>query len=368
MKPTILIPGITGTKLADTNRLDFDIVWSGIQSKYESIYDLKLDIKAQFEQSPNVSIERADVEDLAYKEAYYIIKRKLNGEIFIFGYDWRRSCVENGKRLKAFVDNLATKLGETSFNFLTHSMGGIVFTCFLKTLRGDYACIEKAILTVCPFKGAVNTLVGLIKGEGGIKFPFLNSNDEFRKIARTFPAVYELSPTYKAAVTFDPQHPLAGQKFDVTDPKQWQLNVSNTQMFQKRLEGLKAFLSGNPGPVNLARLNKKIRKKLLIVVGRGEKTKTSVIIKKEDPNHRVKNFFDFDQDEKDGDGTVPFESASYYKNAVLTLAVKSKWYDKATHGFFLNDGRVQSIIRRFFANDTANPKWYSDIGDTVKIV
>jgi len=52
----------------------------------------------------------------------------------------------------------------------------------------------------------------------------------------------------------------------------------------------------------------------------------------------------------------------------LTLSVKSKWYDKATHGFFLNDGRVQSIIRRFFANDTANPKWYSDIGDTVKVV
>ena len=74
MKPTIIIPGITGTKLADTNRLDFDIIWSGIQSKYETIYDLELDINAQFEQSSDVIIERADVEDLAYKEAYYIIK------------------------------------------------------------------------------------------------------------------------------------------------------------------------------------------------------------------------------------------------------------------------------------------------------
>ena len=368
MKPTILIPGITGTKLADTNRLNFDIIWSGIQSKYETIYDLKLDIKAQFEYSPNVIIERADVEDLAYKEAYYIITRKLNGEVFIFGYDWRRSCVENGKRLKAFVDYLTAKLGRASFNFLTHSMGGMVFACFLKTLRGDYACIEKAILTVCPFKGAVNALVGLIKGEGGIKFPFFNSNDEFRKIARTFPAVYELCPTYKAAVTFDPQHPLAGQNFDVTDHKQWQSNVSDTQMFQKRLEGLKSFLSGKPGPVNLARLDKKIRERLLIVIGRGENTKTTVIVKKGDPNQRVKNYFDFDQDEKDGDGTVPFKSASHYKNAVLTLSVESKWYDKATHGFFLNDGRVQSIIRRFFDDDTANPKWYADIGDTVKVV
>ena len=45
-------------------------------------------------------------------------------------------------------------------------------------------------------------------------------------------------------------------------------------------------------------MDKKNREKLLIVIGRGEKTKTSVIIKKENPNKRVKNFFDFDQEEK----------------------------------------------------------------------
>ena len=368
MKPTILIPGITGTKLADTNRLDFDIIWSGIQSKYETIHDLSLDINAQFEQSAEVIIDRADVEDLAYKEAYYIIKRKLEGEVFIFGYDWRRSCVENGKKLKAFVEYLSAKIGETKFNFLTHSMGGIVFTCFLKTLRGDYSCIDKAILTVCPFKGSVNALVGLIKGEGGIKFPFLNSNDEFRKIARTFPAVYELCPSYKNAVTFDPQHPLAGQIFNITDPAQWQSNLSKIKIFQRRLENLKDFLAGNPGPINLARMDKKNRKRILIVIGRGEKTKTSVNVKKEDPNMRIKNFFDFDQKEDDGDGTVPYVSSSHYKKTILTLSVKSKWYDKATHGFFLNDGRVQSIIRRFFAGDTNYKNWWSDIGGTVNVV
>ena len=76
MKPTILIPGITGTKLADTNRLDFDIIWSGIQSKYETIHDLKLDISAQFEQSTKVIIDRADVEDLAYK-VHYLSRLKI---------------------------------------------------------------------------------------------------------------------------------------------------------------------------------------------------------------------------------------------------------------------------------------------------
>ena len=368
MKPTILIPGITGTKLADTNRLDFDIIWSGIQSKYETIYDLKLDINAQFEQSPYVNIERADVEDLAYKEAYYINKRKLEGQVFIFGYDWRRSCIENGKRLKTFVESLSAKLGEKSFNFLTHSMGGIVFACFLKNLRSDYTCIEKAIITVCPFKGAINALVGLVIGEGGIKFPFFNSNDEFRKIARTFPSVFELCPTYENAVTFDSQHPLAGQAFDITDPEHWQSNLAESEMVQARLAGLKTFLSGSQGPMNLARLAPTVRERLLLVIGVGEKTRTSVIVKKEDDLKRVKNFFDFKQNEDDGDGTVPYSSSSHYKDTVLTLSVKSKWYDKATHAFFLNDGRVQSIIRRFFAGDTDYDKWWSDIGGTVNSI
>ena len=63
MKPTILIPGIQGTKLADTNTLDFDVIWSGLQSKYETIYDLALDANAAFERSKESIIERADLED-----------------------------------------------------------------------------------------------------------------------------------------------------------------------------------------------------------------------------------------------------------------------------------------------------------------
>lgn len=34
--PTIIIPGIKGTTLVNTNTLDFDTIWSGIQSKFES--------------------------------------------------------------------------------------------------------------------------------------------------------------------------------------------------------------------------------------------------------------------------------------------------------------------------------------------
>jgi len=40
--PTILIPGIKGTKLVNVNKVHHDTVWSGIQSKYEDIQELIL--------------------------------------------------------------------------------------------------------------------------------------------------------------------------------------------------------------------------------------------------------------------------------------------------------------------------------------
>lgn len=368
MNPTILIPGIKGTKLVNTNTLDFDTIWSGVQSKYETIYDLMLGPNAKFDQSPSSIIERSDVEDLAYKEAVGIIKKKLKCQIYIFAYDWRRSCTENGKMLKEYVEYLKDKLRVRKFNFLTHSMGGLVFACFLKSLKSDYACIDRAILTVCPFKGSINALVALIKGEGGIKFPFLNSNDEFRKVARTFPSVYEICPTYKNAVYFELGHPFSGTKFNVVNPQHWQLNLLENPIFTKRLNSLKNFLINRPAMIDFARLKKSFRDRMLIVVGTGEETKNVVVIRQLNPTGEVKNYFDFDQPDGDGDGTVPYDSATYYKNAIVTLSVKSKWYDKATHGFFLNDGRVQSIIRRFFTGSTKRREWWSDIGGEVKKV
>lgn len=63
---------------------------------------------------------------------------------------------------------------------------------------------------------------------------------------------------------------------------------------------------------------------------------------------------------------MPLVSATAFKEDVLTLVVESKWYDKATHSLFLNDGRVQSVISRFLKGDTVYPRWWSDIGCTVR--
>src|SRR4051812_26014616 len=91
---TILIPGIHGTKLVNSNTLNFDTIWSTIQSKYESIYDLALKQDSRFDVQPTSIIERSDVEDIAYREPVYILEKKTNMPVYIFGYDWRKSSAE----------------------------------------------------------------------------------------------------------------------------------------------------------------------------------------------------------------------------------------------------------------------------------
>ena len=380
MQPTIFIPGIKGTTLVNTNTLDFDTIWSGIQCKFETILDLELCENTRFEISPKVIIERGDIEDLAYREAVVILERKIKTPVFIFGYDWRKSCAENGRRLKAFVDYLQEKLSISCFNFLTHSMGGMVFSCYLKELRGNYETVDHAVMTVCPFLGAVGALVGLIVGEGGIRLPFFNSNDEFRKIARSFPSVYELCPVYPNAVTFHAHCPDSpgsppedsdqpGPFFDIYNPAHWQSNITGHSLFRSRLAHFKYFRDpADPAMLPLHELPDEVKKRFLIIAGEGEETKAWVVVHPNDPSGRVTNFFDFNQPPGGGDGTVPIASSTAYKDHILTRAVQSKWFDKATHAFFLNDGRVQSIISRFLKDDTTHPLWWSDIGGTVRRV
>lgn len=370
--PTILISGIQGTKLVNTNTLDFDTIWSALQSKYETIYDLSLKEDSRFEIKPKSIIERGDVEDLPYREAVYILENKTKMPVYIFGYDWRKSSAETAKRLANYVAYLKEKLSVKTFNFIAHSMGAMVFNCYLKNLQGNYDVIDHAVLAACPFKGSVRALISLTAGERGFKFPLLNSNDEFRKIARTFPSVYEMCPTYKDAVVFE-----NGQDFDIFNPDHWQSNIGDDDkgMFLTRIKQIKTFWDRqNPAMLNLSELPELVRKKFLILTGEGEKTKKKVIVQLQSPDSRAKNFFNFDSPDADGDGdgTLSLESAAIYKDTVLTLALKKKWSDIAMHGLFLNDGRVQTIISRFLLNKTAEnsagPPWWSVLDGSVRQV
>lgn len=373
--PTIFIPGIQGTALADINTIDFNLVWDKFDTLLGAAgnrivgikFTEKLQEDQEFDEIPTSIIERNHVFRFPYEDLVTSFYSKTCSDIYLFGYDWRKSSVYNAKLLLEYVNYLKRKLKVvTAFNFVTHSMGGLVFSCFLKQLSGNYSVVNRAVITAPPFRGSPYALVHLTVGNGGIR-GFLNVNDDSRKTNRTFPAIYELCPYYSGAVAYAD----GSRELDLTKKADWQDNIYTdiVSLFEKRLAALADYR--NTQLFNIASLPEAIQKKIVIVAGIGDKTLTRV---KADKNKGgIKNFFNYEKSvEEDGDGTVPAASSTIYKGPILTLAVKkSIWHPSSAisyHALFLKDGRVQNIMARFIrGDDKDHPNdWWQSVGDTVK--
>lgn len=378
----ILIPGIQGTKLANVNEKDFRTIWSGIKKYFSNIHNLKLQYDGISDKGAETIIERADVENIAYSEIINYL-RSLGFNVFIFGYDWRKSNVESAKELQELVAKVRRKLNEPEINFLTHSMGGLVLSAFLKTMSAHERneLINKIIFTVPPFLGSVEASFNLTIGKSRL----FNSSDDFRKIARTFPGIYELLPVYKDAYEF--QNTVTKDNFNPYDFSTYWQQVKDVsrdstarkhRLMTKRLEDTGKVRDEDNLIFNLSKCSPEFRKKVLILIGDGEKTKNRIYV--EDEKGDMKNYFNYEKyDEVDeGDGTVPSQSSTVFKDDILTLRLYTSFLEKRAdsrlimadwHAFFLNNGRVQNVIKRFFdPRSTLEDRWYESRGGRIEIV
>lgn len=378
-QPIILIPGIQGTKLYNVNLEDFSTAWSGVKKFFTNIHRLRLQKDGVNDIGVETIIERADVENLAYSEIINYLKSK-GYRVFIFGYDWRKSNMETGKDLNAFIKRLTDKLNTSSFNFITHSMGALVLSAYLKILNDAQRdkVVHRAIFTVPPFLGSVEASFNLVVGKSRL----FNSSDEFRKIARTFPAVYELLPVYSGAYTFE--NPTTKAQYNPYDfTTYWQQVVGATRedtlkkhkLMTYRLNKVRDVRDQNDFIFDLSQCSGEFRKKLIIVCGGNAKTKDRIYVK--DRYKHLKNYFDYEhyKEEEEGDGTVPHQSASCFKDSVLTLRIGKQsletWADARLtgpdwHAFFLNNGRVQNVLKRFLNDATDRPEWYESAGGNIE--
>ncbi len=389
-KPIILIPGIQGTKLFNTNEKDFNVVWSGLKKNFSNIQKLALQKDGKSDKEIEIVVERADVENLAYSEIINYL-RSLGFRVFIFGYDWRKSNMDSGVKLEEYVLRLKDKLNVDSFNFITHSMGALVLSSYFKRIgeQGIKNITNRVIFTVPPFLGSAEATFNLVIGKSRL----FNSSDDFRKIARTFPAIYELLPVYKGAYLFEDAKKQAHLNYfdyatywqQIPNPTRKD-TISKQKLISDRLSFFGTVRNENNFIYDFSNLkDEELRSRFLVLAGTGEKTRTTIKIK-DNWKHYI-NLFDFKTDTAEGDGTVPFESAIAFKDILKTLSVESRpietWADsffimKDWHAFFLNNGRVQNIITRFFKphknemelmNKTNNLAWFMSIADdTVKVI
>lgn len=359
---TILIPGITGTNLVDANSINYEMEWTLLKSQVANLQKLRLALNPEHDEDPDVLIRPAGVDLAAYGPILDYLKHKCQQRVYIFAYDWRKSCADNGKLLKHFVEALRLKLQVERFNFVSHSMGGMVFSCFLKELGGDYGLVDHCALCVCPFDGAVDSLHSAVVGMGGIPLPMFNSANAFRAVARTMPAVYELFPVYADALVHHTEGPCS-----LFDPDYWQSNLQDNAFVQQRLEQLRRFRDPEaPAMLPLSQLPAELKNRILLLIGTDVPTKTQVVIEPQDPSQKVTNFFNFNQPDGVGDGTVPLASAAKYKQDLLTLALSRDGYNLGEslsyHGLFMTDEKVHGLVGKFFAGAALEPDWWRPIG------
>ncbi|MEM7103673.1 MAG: hypothetical protein AAF502_11115 [Bacteroidota bacterium] len=387
--PVIFIPGIQGTTLSNTNEKDFKTVFSGFKKYFKRIRDIGLKRDGFSDQKLDFLINPSDVEDLAYSEIIDMLRG--NGfKVFIFGYDWRLSNQTNAHKLLAFVKRLGKKFGNTKkFYFLTHSMGGLVLSSFIKMLHQNNEVetyIDKTIFCNPPFLGSLEAAYNLVVGRSF----FFNSSDDFRKVARTFPSIYELSGVYKNSFKFKDQS-LVNDFFNFKSYWQHELSPSTTRakaknsLMEFRFKELKKIRNDKHNSIfDFGKMDKRILKKLIVLVGSNEKTLETLPIKDTCSNGRIKNYFNFDEAHysQEGDGTVHHNSSTVFKDSIVTIDIASKpietrWNSHLImndwHAFFLNNGRVQNIIKRFFECDEATLQkvngtsdWFQSLGGSIK--
>lgn len=250
--PVIVIPGIMGTKLVDSNG---KTVW--FSARRNKTDDLRLPMT-----SPVLARNRDGVraEDIIREvnvpilpdiEVYQTVIDALEGRgyteatwsdpkatdvFYVFPYDWRRDNVESAHLLMRKMVDTKRKLKrpDLKFDIICHSMGGLVARYAamygMADLRRDGvtpvpnwsggAHMRKFLMFGTPNQGSFGSFEALLNGYGllaGRRLPFFDNlrNDEVFAI----PSSFQLMPHKNTARFFD-EH-LNPIKVDIYDPKTW---------------------------------------------------------------------------------------------------------------------------------------------------
>ena len=343
----IFIPGIKGTTLVNTNRANYDTIWSAIQSEFEEIEMLELSFDNQgnaVDTWPETLINPGQIESLAYSE--FLRDMNRDKPIYLFNYDWRQTSQSNALRLQVFMDMLIRKSKSSSlfdqsikrFDLVTHSHGSAIARQLTKL--ESFKRIARIVLVTPPLKGALDTVDVVLTGEGFM--PGVSA--KIRKLIRTFPGALELLPRYSSAQFDD------NTLVDFFNYSHWQSNITRTtnshaSKFKKALHFAKQSVAALD---DWSTLRTPLRDRILIIARDGYKTAQSVKVVKQ--SSEPDNFVQLDDIHysKSGDGRVPHASSCLWYDKITTLMATDSWrYRDYGHALVLKDERVQKVIRRF---------------------
>jgi hypothetical protein len=234
-RPCIVVPGIQGSTLQNFYPIDPVTTWSTMaiaESKLVALdfNSLALTDDGLADRASMVVSRPSALIELAYAPLVSGLQGRSGIPAYLFAYDWRYSIVEGARTLMRFVQSLQRKsISEVpgwghDFDFACHSMGGLVFRAFLAEWRrlnpAKPPPVGKVVFIATPHKGSLDAASGLITGES----PMFGGQKAMRKLARTFPSVYELLPLPGNGAMWAERQ---GVEVDLFQESNWQRNTTS---------------------------------------------------------------------------------------------------------------------------------------------
>jgi pimeloyl-ACP methyl ester carboxylesterase len=125
------------------------------------------------------------VEELGYQRGV---------DFYEFPYDWRQDLRLSARQLGALVESLPA---DQPLVIIGHSLGTLVTRYYVERLGGKNR-VERVILMGGPHRGAVQALTSLLSAPELLPFGIMG--ERLRQVCMTFPASYQILPTYPLSV------------------------------------------------------------------------------------------------------------------------------------------------------------------------
>jgi hypothetical protein len=371
-RPCIVVPGIQGSTLQNFYPIDPVTTWSTMviaENKFiaPDFNSLALTDDGRADRSSQVVSRPSALIELAYAPLVSGLQGRSGVPSYLFAYDWRYSIVVSARALVRFIESLQAKsipeIPEWTgdFDFACHSMGGLVFRAFLaewrRTNPGKRVPIGKVAFIATPHKGSLDAAVALITGESSL----FGGQKAMRKLARTYPGVYELLPLPGNGVMWAERE---GVELDLFEESNWQRNTTtavpapgNFDVEQRHLDEAHQSLLSLPMPTDPT--SGLVAQDMLVIYGaKDNSTLESVAV-----GPAPENWYDFDNARKgEGDDVVLVGSAKLPGVTAVQIRpedlsyilhpIQRAYAQTDLHAFLPALDEVQTIVSAFFGGAT----------------
>jgi pimeloyl-ACP methyl ester carboxylesterase len=339
-RPVVVIPGILGSKLAGADgeilwgdrgslgnfgRLDLDPTGAGREIKLAGLVD-RIRMLGPFWTIHAYDDLLVHLRGLGFRDGQTLLP---------FAYDWRQSNYETAQRFDAFVRQQET-LRDGQFDVVAHSMGGIVAKVWMLE-HGGAQRVRKVIYLGTPFQGSMNSLGTLTEGWGIFQNRIAGGIDLIRNTMLSFPAAYELFPSYARSCRLGDQR--THEFLNIYDPALWNARGWLPPAYRDGEPRAAAFRSNLRRAELLAELMRRpipgVRE--VTIAGDNQNTRLFLYVSRADQSWRGWTF-----SSNRGDGTVPLWSAADSRNGDLTGSLPSF----VEHATIFHDEWVKVVLQR----------------------